>query len=83
VGRAEGATLEDDLPQRIVEGHRRAPVDAVNSMLADRLAGRRMEVDARNGAVLRAGRAHRIATPLNTMALAVLEAAGPPDLTPR
>lgn len=83
VGRAEGAILEDDLPQRIVEGHRRAPIDAVNSMLADRLAGRRTEVDARNGAVVRRGRAHGVATPLNAMALAVLEAAGTAALTPR
>jgi 2-dehydropantoate 2-reductase len=82
VGRAEGAVLEDDLPERIVEGHRRAPVDAVNSMLADRLAGRPMEVDARNGAVVRRGRAHGVATPLNAMALAVLEAASAP-LSPR
>ncbi len=80
VGRAEGATLEDELPESILEGHRKAPRDAVNSLLADRLAGRRMEVDARNGVVVRRGRAHGVQTPLNAMAVAILEAAGPAGL---
>jgi 2-dehydropantoate 2-reductase len=36
-----------------------------------------MEVDARNGAVVRAGRRHGITTPLNEMALTLLEALQP------
>jgi 2-dehydropantoate 2-reductase len=46
----------------------------VNSLLADRIAGRRMETDARNGVIVRLGEKHGIATPLNRMAVAVLEA---------
>lgn len=75
VGRAEGADLADDLPDIVVDGYRSAPRDSVNSIHADRLAGRRMETDARNGVIVRRGRAHGIATPRNEMAAALLDAA--------
>jgi 2-dehydropantoate 2-reductase len=75
VGRAEGAALDDDNVERVVDGVRRAPADSINSLLADRLAGRPMEIDARNGAVVRFGRKHGIPTPLNEMAAALLVAA--------
>ena len=74
VGRAEGAELNDDLADSIIEGYRKAPADSVNSMHADRLAGRPMEIDARNGAIVRFGQRHGIATPLNSMIVALLEA---------
>jgi 2-dehydropantoate 2-reductase len=74
VGRAEGAILEDDLPEKILANCRAAPPDAMNSMHADRAAGRPMEVDARNGAVVRFGRKHGIPTPLNEMAATLLAA---------
>jgi 2-dehydropantoate 2-reductase len=72
VGRAEGALLDDAIIEQVVEGARRAPADSINSLLADRLAGRQMEIDARNGAVVRFGRKHGIPTPLNEMAVALL-----------
>ena len=63
----------DPLPRR--------PPDAVNSLLADRLAGRRMEIDARNGAIVRKGEKHGIPTPLNRMAVSLLEAQQPDPIT--
>ena len=75
VGRAEGATLADSVPDDIVAGARRAPKDAGNSMLADRRAGRPMEIDARNGVIVRLGRKHGIAAPMNALMVALLEAA--------
>jgi 2-dehydropantoate 2-reductase len=81
VARAEGAELDDALADRIIESQRKAPADGMNSLHADRLAGRTMEVDARNGAVVRAGRRHGIPTPLNSMALTLLEALQPPRNT--
>ena len=57
----------------ILEAQRTAP-DAVKSMLADRQAGRPMEIDARNGVVVRLGRRHGIPTPVNEMVVALLEA---------
>jgi 2-dehydropantoate 2-reductase len=75
VGRAEGATLADSIPDDIVAGARRAPRDAGNSIYADRIAGRPMEIDARNGVIVRRGREHGIATPINAIMVALLEAA--------
>ena len=75
VGRAEGATLDDGIVEAVVDGARRSPPDSLNSLIADRMAGRPMEIDARNGAVVRFGRKHGIPTPLNEMAVALLVAA--------
>src|SRR4051812_25459254 len=75
VGRAEGARLSDDIVDAVVEGARKAPADSLNSLIADRMAGRPMEIDARNGAIVRFGRKHGIPTPLNEMAVALLVAA--------
>ncbi len=74
VGRAEGAILEDALPDQLLAGFRAAPRDGINSLHADRAAGRPMEVDARNGAVVRFGRKHGIPTPRNEMAAILLAA---------
>lgn len=74
VGRAEGAVLEDDLPESILANCRAAPPDSVNSQHADRAAGRPMEIDARNGAIVRFGRKHGIPTPCNAMAATLLAA---------
>lgn len=74
VARAEGAAIEADLPQGIADRYRDGPTDSVNSILADRLAGRPMEIDARNGIVVRLGAKHGIATPLNAFAVALLHA---------
>lgn len=76
VGRSEGAELADDMPEQVMALYRAQPADAVNSLLADRMAGRRMETDARNGAIVRMGDKHGIATPLNRMAVALLNAMG-------
>ena len=74
VGRAEGAQLDAAMDRFVLDHDRRTPADSVNSLLADRLAGRRMEVDARNGVIVRKGQKHGIPTPLNQMAVALLEA---------
>jgi 2-dehydropantoate 2-reductase len=74
VGRAEGAKLDEDIAEQVMKLYRAHPADAVNSLLADRLGGRKMEIDARNGAIVRKGEKHGIATPLNRMAVTLLEA---------
>ena len=74
VGRAEGAVLDDSLTDTIMESYRKAPDDAVNSLQADRAAGRPMEIDARNGAVIRFGHKHGIPTPYNQTAAILLAA---------
>jgi 2-dehydropantoate 2-reductase len=74
VGRAEGAQLDDSIAEQVVTGYRSAPPDSVNSLHADRAAGRPMETDARNGVIVRLGRKHGIPTPMNQMIVALLEA---------
>lgn len=74
VGRAEGADIDDCFIQQTVDRYRNGPTDSVNSILADRLAGRPMEIDARNGVVVRLGAKHGIPAPLNAFAVALLQA---------
>ena len=74
VGRAEGADLPDKLADQVVKWTRLAHPDSVNSIQADRMAGRRMELDARNGVIVRLGAKHGIATPLNKALAAILAA---------
>jgi 2-dehydropantoate 2-reductase len=73
VARAEGARLDENVGQQVLDGYRAQPEDSINSMLADRLAGRPMEIDARNGVIVRKGRKHGIDTPLNRMIVALLQ----------
>ena len=74
VGRADGARLHEGIGEEVLELYSKHPADSVNSLLADRLAGRRMEWDARNGAIVRIGEKHGIETPLNRMAATLLQA---------
>jgi len=74
VARAEGATLAEDVGEQVLAGYRRQSPESVNSLLADRMAGRMMEVDARNGVIVRLGEKHGIPTPANRMAWALLTA---------
>jgi 2-dehydropantoate 2-reductase len=78
VGRAEGADLPDSLADEVIDGYRSAVPDGVNSLHADRLAGRPMELDVRNGVIVRRGAAHGIATPANAMVVALIQAATRP-----
>jgi 2-dehydropantoate 2-reductase len=75
VGRAEGAVLDDGLADEILAASRAGSRNSVNSIHADRLAGRRMEVDARNGVIVRRGAAHGVPTPLNALVATLLDAA--------
>lgn len=74
VGRAVGAKLGDGIPDWVIERAMTSPPDSVNSLLADRLAGRPMEWDARNGVIVRLGQIHGIPTPANAMASTLLAA---------
>jgi 2-dehydropantoate 2-reductase len=75
VGRAEGARLDDATGERVLAGYRAGAPDSINSLLADRMAGRPMEIDARNGVIVRRGERHGMATPANRMAVALLQMA--------
>lgn len=74
VGAAEGASIEASFPDKIIAGYRATMSNAINSMHADRIAGRPMEIDARNGVIVRRGAKHGIAAPLNALMVSLLEA---------
>mgnify|MGYP001814645814 CR=1 FL=1 len=73
VARAEGIELPDGMADDVIEIYRGQPADSVNSLLADRQAGRPMEVDIRNGVIVRLGAKHGVATPFSEMAVALLK----------
>ncbi len=74
VARAEGANLADDEPARAMTTLFTFSGELGTSMYFDRLAGRRLEVEALTGAIVAAGARHGIATPLNTALLTLLRA---------
>ncbi|MHA8112894.1 oxidoreductase [Kosakonia cowanii] len=75
VARAEGAALNDDVPQEIVGNFQHAPADLGTSILADRQANRPLEWDIRNGVIQRLGHAHGIAVPISDVLVPLLAAA--------
>lgn len=66
VARAEGAALPDGEAEAVLERLAGMPGDLGTSIMFDRLAGRPMEWDARNGVVRRLGARHGIPTPSAT-----------------
>ena len=77
VARAEGAALTDADAEGIVAALASGPPDRANSMLQDLRAGRPLEWDARNAAVVRIGERHGIPTPLSRAITALLAALDP------
>lgn len=73
VGCAEGASFDPDVVEAVLRGCCNAHPESINSMHADRLAGRLMEIDERNGVIVRLGRKHGLHTPCNQMAVTLLE----------
>ena len=74
VGLAEGADLPDALPDEIVAYYRAQAPTLKNSLHSDLLAGRPLELDARNGVIVRLGEKHGVATPAMRMMVALVGA---------
>jgi 2-dehydropantoate 2-reductase len=74
VARAEGVAVADDEPARAMATLFTFSGELGTSMYFDRLAGRRLEVEALTGAIVAAGERHGIATPLNRALLTLLRA---------
>ena len=74
VARAEGISFADDEPARAMATLFTFSGELGTSMYFDRLAGRRLEVEALTGAIVAAGERHGIATPLNRALLTLLRA---------
>lgn len=79
VGRTEGASIPQSVVEATVENARTMSEGTRGSSLqVDRLAGNRMEVDARNGVIVRLGHQHGIPTPMNKVLVTLLAASGSP-----
>lgn len=74
VARAKGITLDFIDPVAYVKAFGETIPNAQPSMLLDHLAGRRAEVDSIHGAIAREGAKLGIATPVNSVVVALLEA---------
>ncbi|MPZ51382.1 MAG: 2-dehydropantoate 2-reductase [Acidimicrobiia bacterium] len=74
VAATEGVALDRDIARSEVTRLAGLPDNVGSSMLYDRLAGRSLEYDALNGAVVRIGTRHGLHTPLNETMVALLSA---------
>jgi 2-dehydropantoate 2-reductase len=74
VARAEGAQLAPDEPARAMAMLMTFSGELGTSMYFDRLAGRKMEIEALTGSIVAAGQRHGIATPINRTLLTLLRA---------
>jgi len=72
--RAEGVKLAEDETARTIATLENFSGELGTSMYFDRLAGRRLEVEALTGAIVAAGDRHGMAMPLNRALLALLRA---------
>jgi 2-dehydropantoate 2-reductase len=75
VGRAEGVPLADDTRQRITDYMAAIPKTMRASLLIDLQQGKRIELEALQGAVVRRGAARGVPTPIMSTLYAVLRAA--------
>lgn len=75
VARAEGAELDEGVPQEILDKFQASPADMGTSILTDREAGRPLEWDIRNGVIARRGQALGIPTPISDVLVPLLAAA--------
>jgi 2-dehydropantoate 2-reductase len=79
VGRAEGAVIPQSVIDGVIDSARNAAEGSIaGSIHADRLAGNQMEIDARNGVIVRLGEKHGIPTPMNRLLVTLLKASGSP-----
>lgn len=81
VARAEGAELPDELIEETVQGLVARP-GMGTSILTDRLDGRPLEWDARNGVIARLGAVHGIPTPVSDVIVPLLACCDPQDTAP-
>jgi 2-dehydropantoate 2-reductase len=76
VARAQGADIEDSFADELVQRLDAMAPEAGASILSDRLAGRPLEWEARNGVIRRLGARCGVATPVSDVLVPILAAAG-------
>lgn len=79
VAAAEGIEIDAGYPEVVLAGIKALPADATPSTLQDRRAGRRLEVDALTGVVVRRATGHGVPVPTVAILDGLLRAVGPGD----
>jgi 2-dehydropantoate 2-reductase len=74
VAAATGVPLPDDLPEQVLRFLAELPAQATTSIAVDRVNGRELEWDARNGVVNRLGARHGVPTPVSDVVTPLLAA---------
>ncbi len=84
IARAQGVPLEPDVVASQLGSAARMPPSSPSSMLGDLERGRRLELDALNGAAVRLGKEATVPTPASSAIVAALRpwADGRPSLGP-
>lgn len=75
VAAADGVTLAGSTAEQVVDELAGAPGDLGSSILFDRVAGRPLEWDVRNGVLCRLGARHEVPTPVSDVLVPLLAAA--------
>jgi 2-dehydropantoate 2-reductase len=73
VSRASGITLPVDIVERSYATLQALEPEAMGSMAFDLLAGRRLEIEALNGTMVRLGKEHNLSLPFNSAIYAALK----------
>lgn len=72
IAKADGAIIPPDFVNIMLEKIKKYPKGKGTSMLTDRKLGRPIELGAKNGAISRVGKIHKIETPLNDLVCTLL-----------
>lgn len=67
IARAQGISLPEDMPGRVIEDQMKMPYEATTSMHTDFKNGKRTELETLTGYVVRYGKSFHLATPLYEM----------------
>lgn len=73
VALSDGAKIETEFRESLVKKLLSYDKDKGSSMLSDKLNGRPIEINAKNGAISKVGKANQIETPLNDLMVTLLQ----------
>ncbi len=73
VAQADGAKIENNFVEKMIQKLMTYPETKGSSMLTDRLNGNQIELGAKNGIISRLGKVYKVQTPINDIIVELLE----------
>jgi len=73
VAKADGAKIESEFSEMLLNKILQYPKDKGSSMLTDRINGNKIELEAKNGAISKMAKAYGIDTPINDIFCTLIE----------